>query len=88
MTDRIFRFENRDVQREFFKHLNTRLSMKFNVYLITKAEFVLINMRDKHAMEIKKEAMRWKTYKLITQDIVDAMQVILDEEALVQFVFK
>ena len=37
---------------------------------------------------MNKEAMRWKAHRLITQDSVDAMQVILYEDALVQFVFK
>ena len=86
VTDRIFKFENRDVQREFCACLNLRLGLKFNNHLIHKSEFVMINLRNKHTMG--KEAMRWKAHRLITQDSVDAMQVILDEDALVQFVFK
>lgn len=87
MADRIFKFENRNVRIKFCRFMNKRLDIGFTQYHVHYANALLINSKSKTCTGIYDELMRHKAYKLITDDLIDAMSIILDDDALIEFLF-
>lgn len=88
MADRIFKCENSDVQRVFCSILNQMFGIITSRYNATQAPFILVNIDRKHIMEMTVNAMRWKAHTRVTQETVDAMQLIVDPDVMLAFLFK
>lgn len=87
MADRIFKFENRNVQDMFCRIIHNRLGIPFTYYHRYIADALLIDTNRKLCISRSIDSIRYKAYLVVTGDLIDAMSIILDDDALIEFLF-
>lgn len=88
MPDRIFKFESVYAKHAFCTCIATRFNILFNRYHIFTSEYILVNLHARIAIDMRPDVMATKPYKLVTDEFADAMDLIVDDDTLIQFVFK
>lgn len=88
MTSRVFRFTNQVEKQIFLAIISDRFDLVISHYMLSTAEFIQIDLHNISIMEIRVEVMRWRPHTVVTEDLVAAMQVVMDKDTLAQLLFK
>ena len=88
MASRVFRFYNKAEKQIFLAIVSDRYGFSVSSYMLNVPDFIQIDLDNNSIMGLRPEVMRWRPHTVVTEDLVAAMQVVLDKDTLTQLLFK